>query len=84
MIYVLILFMDTVSELSNEPENAIDALKARAAAAGMTMSEYLLDPVRATEGQLPIEDWLAQIATRPCVVLSESPVEILRAVRGDI
>lgn len=56
-------------------------LKARAAQAGMSLSDYLLSEIRQTENQPTMEEMLARLETRSSVSPSISPVDILREER---
>lgn len=68
-------------QIRNVPEELHRELKVRAARAGMTLSDYLLDMVRrATERPEP-EVLLARIRERSVVYTAESPAEVVRAER---
>jgi len=68
-------------QIRNVPENVHRDLKARAARAGMTLSDYLLDVIRkATERPEP-ELLLKRVRERTPVYVSESPADALRAER---
>ncbi|MGH7552502.1 MAG: FitA-like ribbon-helix-helix domain-containing protein [Longimicrobiales bacterium] len=68
-------------QIRNVPANVHRDLKARAARAGMTLSDYLLDVIRkATERPEP-ELLLRRVRERVAVQVSESPAEAVRAER---
>lgn len=68
-------------QIRNVPENVHRDLKARAARAGMTLSDYLLDVIsKATERPEP-DLLLKRVRERTPVYLSESPADALRAER---
>ena len=73
--------MGVMIQIRNVPENLHRRLKARAAMAGMSLSDYLLAEIRpATE--LPTMDEIrARLETRSAVTLSESVAEAVRAER---
>lgn len=68
-------------QIRNVPDEVHRELKARAARAGMTLSDYLLDVVRrATERPEP-DVLLRRVRERSPVYLSESPADAVRAER---
>ena len=68
-------------QIRNVPAKVHRVLKARAALAGMSLSEYVLaDLVRAS--QLPTRDeWLKRLAERDPVELPTAAAELVRAER---
>jgi len=68
-------------QIRNVPTELHRHLKARAAQAGMSLSDYLLSEIRQTENQPTIEEMLARLETRSSVSPSISPVDILREER---
>ena len=68
-------------QIRNVPTELHRHLKARAAQAGMSLSEYLLSEIRQTENQPTMEEMLARLETRSSVSPSISPVDILREER---
>jgi plasmid stability protein len=68
-------------QLRNVPEPMHRELKARAARAGMTLSDYLLDVIRRAAERPEPDDLLARIRERQPVYPSESPAEAVRAER---
>lgn len=73
--------MPTMIQIRNVPNELHRQLKARAAQAGMSLSDYLLSGARKALERPTMEELLARLKTRPPVVTDESPVEILRAER---
>ena len=68
-------------QIRNVPEDLHRDLKARAARAGKTLSDYLLDVIqRAAERPEP-EALLRRIRHRSAVSVSESPADAVRAER---
>jgi plasmid stability protein len=68
-------------QIRNVPNELHRQLKARAAQAGMSLSDYMLSGARKMVERPTMEEWLAHLKTRSPVVTSESPVDILRAER---
>lgn len=68
-------------QIRNVPEALHRELKARAARAGMTLSDYLLDVVRRAAERPEPGDLLARIRERSPVYPSESPASAVRAER---
>jgi plasmid stability protein len=68
-------------QIRNVPENLHRDLKARAAKAGMTLSDYLLDVIRKAAERPEPEVLLNRIRERSPVYPSESPAEAVRAER---
>ena len=75
------LHMTAMIQIRNVPTEMHRQLKARAAKAGMSLSDYLLNEARRSLEQPTMEELLARVKTRTPVVTSESPAEILRAER---
>jgi plasmid stability protein len=74
----------TMIQLRNVPETLHRELKARAARAGMTLSDYLLDLIRKGSDRPEPDVLLARIRERQPVYPSESPADALRAEREAI
>lgn len=68
-------------QIRNVPEHLHRDLKARAARAGMTLSDYLLDMIRSAAERPEPEVLLSRIRERAPVYPSESPAEAVRAER---
>jgi plasmid stability protein len=73
--------MATMIQIRNVPENLHRELKMRAAGAGMTLSDYLLDMIRKAAERPEPDVLLKRIRERSPVYPSESPAEAVRAER---
>lgn len=73
--------MATMVQIRNVPDELHRELKARAAHAGMTLSDYLLDELRNLAVRPTMREWLAEVNREQPVELSKSPTEILREER---
>ena len=74
--------MPKMVRIRNVPDEVHREVKARAASAGMSLSDYLLREVERIVSLPPVEDLPARLASLPETELSESPVEAVRAIRG--
>jgi len=68
-------------QIRNVPDALHRRLKARAAMAGMSLSDYLLDEIRRTAERPTIEELRARLASRPAAILAEPPARAVRAER---
>lgn len=68
-------------QIRNVPEGLHRELKARAARAGMTLSDYLLDLIRKAAERPEPEVLLMRLRERSPVYPSESPADAVRAER---
>jgi len=68
-------------QIRNVPDELHRRLKARAAMAGMSLSDYLLNEIRQMAERPTLQEWLARVARRPPVKVSISPAQILREER---
>lgn len=68
-------------QLRNVPDDLHRRLKARAAEAGMSLSDYLIEEVRMAAQRPTLEEMMARLRSREPIILSEDPVETLRAER---
>lgn len=68
-------------QIRNVPDALHRRLKARAALAGMSLSEYLLAEIRAVAERPSLEEMRARLASRPPTNLSMTPAEAVRAER---
>jgi plasmid stability protein len=73
--------MSTMIQIRNVPEKMHRQLKARAALAGMTLSEYVLRELKQDLERPTREELLDRIAKLPGVKLSKTPAEIVREER---
>lgn len=69
-------------QIRGVPEQLHRKLKARAALAGQSLSDYLLAEIRRSLERPTREDLLARIASRARVELKESAADALRAERA--
>ncbi len=67
-------------QIRNVPEDLHKKLKARAALAGMSLSDYLLREIREVAEQLTVEELWEQVRHLPPV---ELPISAAQAVRED-
>jgi len=70
-------------QIRDVPDDVHAALKARAAAAGMSLSEYLLEELETLAGRPPIADVIARAQARHGGVAREETVRIIREMRDD-
>jgi plasmid stability protein len=68
-------------QIRNVPEKVHRELKSRAARAGMTLSDYLLDVIRKAAERPEPELLLRRVRERAPVYPSESPADAVRAER---
>ena len=73
--------MGVMIQIRNVPPELHRRLKARAAQAGMSLSDYLLAEVRQVAEQPTIEEIRARLAALPPVDLVPSPADIIREER---
>jgi plasmid stability protein len=73
--------MPKMVQIRNMPDDLHRKMKARAAAAGMSLSDYLLNEVRMAAERPTMEEFKARLARLPPVTLSESVEDAVRAER---
>jgi plasmid stability protein len=73
--------MGVMIQIRNVPEKLHRQLKSRAALAGMSLSDYLLQEIRQSADRPTIDELRARLHKLPPVTLSPSPAEIIRAER---
>jgi len=73
--------MSKMIQIRNVPEPLHRELKARAARAGKTLSDYLMDVIRRAAERPEPEELLARIRERRPVYPEEPPAEAVRAER---
>lgn len=71
----------TMVQIRNMPEGLHRELKARAALAGMSLSDYLLDELRQAAERPTIAEMKARLANLPPVNLSISAADMVREER---
>ncbi len=59
-------------------------LKSRAALAGMSLSDYLIDILRRDAERPTVEEFVERLRSREPVKFEESPADIIRRQRGPI
>jgi plasmid stability protein len=74
-------YMSKMIQIRNVPDEVHRTLKARAARAGMTLSDYLLHELLHVASRPELEDLLARIRAREVPNLSEDPAVAVRAER---
>jgi plasmid stability protein len=72
--------MSVMVQIRNMPDVMHRTLKARAAAAGMSLSDYLIQELRKSAEVPTIQEWLARVRARPPVEEFSSE-EAVRAER---
>ena len=73
--------MSVMIQIRNVPDALHRRLKSRAALAGMSLSDYLLDELRRVGERPTIEELRARLESRPGVKLSVEPAEAVRRER---
>ena len=73
--------MSVMVQIRNVPTELHRRLKARAALAGMTLSDYLLHEIRRMAERPSVEELRARLKGRSAVTPSMSPVRAVRAER---
>jgi antitoxin FitA len=68
-------------QIRNVPDSLHRELKARAARAGMTLSDFLLDTIRRAAERPEADELLRRVRERSPVYPSESPADAVRAER---
>lgn len=75
--------MSVMIQIRNVPDALHRRLKARAAQAGVSLSEYLLSEIRRVAERPTNEELRAILAKRTPVKLDESPADAVRAIRKE-
>ena len=73
--------MSTMIQIRNVPDKIHRKLKSRAALAGMSMSEYILQELKKSLERPTREELLDRLARLPEPKLRPSPAEVIRAER---
>lgn len=76
--------MSRIIQVRNVPDALHRTLKARAAKAGMSLSDYLLNEIRLMAERPTMEEMRRHLEQREPVVLTESAADAVRAERGPI
>ena len=74
-------YMSTMIQIRNVPDALHRKLKSRAALAGMSLSDYLLQQIREVAERPTIEEMRARLARRSAVTLSVDTADAVRAER---
>ena len=74
--------MSKMIQVRNVPENLHRKLKARAALAGMSLSDYLLDEIRRSAERPTVKELLHRLQQRSLVKLRVKPADAVRAERA--
>ena len=70
-------------QLRNVPDDLHRKLKARAAAEGMSLSDYILKDVKVQADLPTMKEWLEKLKELPRIVTKETSAEAIRAIRGE-
>jgi len=73
--------MTAMIQIRNVPDALHRQLKSRAALAGMSLSDYLLQEMRRLAERPTLDELRARLAQRPEVAPSETPAQAVRAER---
>ncbi len=76
-----VMHMSVMVQIRNMPDALHRKVKARAAAVGMSLSDYLLQEIRKSAEAPTLEEMRERLAKVKPLRLSESPTKILRAER---
>ena len=71
-------------EIRNVPSDLHRKLEIRAAAAGMTLSDYLLRELRLIAALPPLEELIAEARSRPLYDLKKPTADIIREERENV
>ena len=74
--------MSKMIQLRNVPDALHKRLRARAALAGMTLSDYLKQELERSAGQLTTAELRTRLSALFPVEVDEKPVDAVRAIRG--
>jgi antitoxin FitA len=73
--------MTVMIQIRNVPEALHRRLKSRAALAGMSLSDYLLDEIRQVAERPTLAELRARLEIRPAITPSLPPADAIRAER---
>jgi plasmid stability protein len=73
--------MNAMIQIRNVPEALHRELKSRAALAGMSLSDYLLNEIRQVAERPTLDQLRARLASRAPITPSLAPAEAVRAER---
>ena len=73
--------MSSMIQIRNVPDALHRRLKSRAALAGLSLSDYLLNEIRAAGERPTLEELRARLESRPGVTPKVAPADIIRGER---
>ncbi|MCW5773324.1 MAG: plasmid stabilization protein [Rhodospirillaceae bacterium] len=73
--------MSSMIQIRNVPESLHRRLKARAAMAGMSLSDYLLDEIRRVAERPTVDELRTRLERRVAAIPAEAPALAVRAER---
>jgi plasmid stability protein len=73
--------MNAMIQIRNVPGTMHRELKSRAALAGMSLSDYLLNEIRQVAERPTLDQLRVRLADRPAATLSLAPADAIRAER---
>jgi antitoxin FitA len=73
--------MSAMIQIRNVPDALHRQLKSRAALAGMSLSDYLLNEIRQVAERPTIEELRARLQRRSAITPSLAPAQVVRAER---
>ena len=76
--------MSVMIQIRNVPETVHRRLKSRAALAGMSLSDYLLDELRQVAARPSLDELRERLAGRSQAGVSLSPADAVRAERDRV
>jgi antitoxin FitA len=76
--------MSVMIQIRNVPDELHRRLKARAALAGMSLSDFLLKEISAVAERPTMEEMRERLARRSRVETGESAADAIRAIRGPL
>jgi plasmid stability protein len=75
--------MNAMIQIRNVPEALHRELKSRAALAGMSLSDYVLNEIRQVAERPTLDQLRARLDRRPAITLALAPAEAVRAERDN-
>ena len=75
--------MSTMIQIRNVPDSLHRALKARAARAGMSLSDYLRSELETVVERLPASELRYRLAQLPPVAVKETSAKAIRRARDE-
>ncbi len=76
-----VIDMDVMIQIRHVPQGLHRLLKSRAALAGMSLSDFLLNEIRQTAERPTLDELRARLRGRPKTIPSVTPAEAVRAER---